>query len=156
MSDTRTIYVYEIADVVNDIVDKWSTDVIIKLEEAQNSTINGARGYAKKDTTKLRYSDKKPYINCYSNRKAGEHARALWNNKYYLSHLLEDGHIVKNQYGGPYTINSSKRVPDTTDHKNAKVTSDTETTQYDMFDDTLEDYVKKKYIEFIKKKLGGH
>lgn len=156
MSSDRTVYIYEVADVINDIVDKWSTEVIVKLEEAQNSTINGSRNYAKRETTTLSYSDKKPYIKCYTNRKVGEHARALWNRKYQLSHLLEDGHKVVTKKGGePKKIKDENRVPDTTKNHNKKVTSSMLTSSYDTFDETLEDYVKKKYIYFIKKKLGG-
>lgn len=155
MSNQRTIYMYEIADVVNEMIDVWTNETLVKLDEAQNETINGARNYAKRETTKLKYGNKKPYINCYSNRKAGDHARALWNRKYSLSHLLEDGHKVYNQSGGPYPIKNDNRVMDTTSNRNAKVTSSMETTQYDMFDETFEDYVKDKYIKKIIQKLGG-
>lgn len=38
----------------------------------------------------------------YNKKHIAEYGAKLWNRKYPLSHLLEDGHVVKNQYGGPY------------------------------------------------------
>ena len=153
MSDQRTIYIHEVADVINELVDTWTTEVVLAVEDAQNSTIEGAKRYIKKETSKLYYGGKKPYIDCYTNKKVGQHTRALWNRKYALSHLLEDGHASYNQFGGPYEVKN--RVPDTTANKNAKRTSSSLTTRYDSYDETLEDYVKESYIKFIRKKVGG-
>lgn len=49
------------------------------------------------------------YVNCFTTEKVGNGlTRRLKNTEYRLSHLLENGHKVKNQYGGPYNIKKSK------------------------------------------------
>lgn len=47
------------------------------------------------------------YRSSFTTRKKSDTHRILWNKKYQLSHLLEDGHYVYNQYGGPYPIHST-------------------------------------------------
>ena len=51
-------------------------------------------------------SKNRPYVNFFYTKKLsdeyGTYGCRLSNRKYPLSHLLEDGHVIKNQYGGPY------------------------------------------------------
>ena len=157
---TRTIEVWQIADTVNEYVTTWTAAVVSLIDRAQVKTIKDAKAFAKKETPESSKSgstnkkDENPYIDLYVQRSSSrQHWRALWNKKYPLSHLLEDGHEVHNQSGGPYEIKN--RVADTTANKNAKVTSSDETTQFDMWDETFEDFdVEKVYVDYIKEFLS--
>lgn len=67
-----------------------------------------------------RQDGEKRYRSSFTTRKKNNLSRILWNKQYQLSHLLEDGHYVYNQYGGAYDIDPKKSKYNTTvDHTKA-------------------------------------
>ena len=48
----------------------------------------------------------------YENRYLKSYGFQIWNPKHYqLTHLLEDGHLIKNQYGGPFGKARTRAIP---------------------------------------------
>ena len=61
--------------------------------------------YGKKNF--VRYHPKK-YQNCFRTKRIDAFTRRIKNTEYRLSHLLENGHMVANQYGENYNIKNSE------------------------------------------------
>lgn len=162
---SRNVPLDQLVPTLNNLIKEWSAEVVTLIEEAQDESIEVARKGIKKMTPpksgrKVTDDDgnlknAKYYINCYSIKRnvVSDHSSTLYNRKYPLSHLLEDGHEVYNQYGGPYPINrrTAKNRP------NAKVDSNMLTTKFEMWELEGEpasvDYVHRA-IKKIRK-LGG-
>lgn len=118
-----------------------------------------------KDLRKGRKEDGKHYRSSFVTRKKSDTSRFLWNREYQLSHLLEDGHHVYNQYGGPYEIHPEyplyfgyKGIP-TTLPKKPKIygsywgTSGKVTHKFGAWDKTEKhtaDFVEKELLKKLK------
>ena len=172
---SRVVPLQELGSTITDIVTEWSAEVVVLVEEAQEEAIENARKDIKKMTAKesvARYrvngdggTKKVPqYINCYAKRKnvISDHSHTLYNRKYQLSHLLEDGHVVRNQYSDKINPRTGKMNPHTweirrrtaTKLDNRKIVDNLHTAKFTMWrlegDPAAEDYIKRA-LEKIRK-----
>lgn len=165
---SKTIPLDKLGTELNNVIKGWTADVIVMVEEAQDEAIVNARKDIK-TMTPPKGSQKRPYINCYSIRRnvISEHSTTLYNTKYQLSHLLEDGHEVRNQLSDkPKNDGSGENYPHTwrihtrtaANISNAKVDDEMHTTKFEMWENegtpAAEDYIKRSLSKI--KKLGGN
>lgn len=88
-------------------LEEYSAKVYVAAVETCNEGIKESRRYINQEMVSImkgKTEDRKHYRSSFSTHKKGDLSRVLWNKQYQLSHLLEDGHYVYNQYGGNYDI----------------------------------------------------
>lgn len=111
MASNEYINLSNLGDVITKELEKFEKDVYGAMVETCEESIKEAKKEIKRDYDAVKIgksSRKKPYRSTFTTRKKGDLSRILWNKQYPLSHLLENGHYVYNQYGGPYEIKKSK------------------------------------------------
>lgn len=128
------------------------TEYGMKVDQVTENTVDelatAGRKYIK-DLTDVQFQSKafvihkpKKYQNCYRKVRIPD-GRRIKNTNYSLSHLLEDGHIVANQYGRGYSIyNSEYNTRGKTTHS-LRMWKDTE--------DMLNEELPKRIVENIDK-----
>ena len=134
----------DLASVLVSEIEDWQQEVNGNLEDAADTTIKESKKIIQelsKSTVTRRKGGAKHYRSMFTTRKPKKLKRVLWNKKYPLSHLLEDGHYVYNQFGGPYNIN-----PDNSKYG----TSGQITHHFDMWEDT-----EKQTSEYLMGYLLG-
>lgn len=104
-------------DVLKKELDEWSIQTTIKLSDAVLDTTIKASNEIKNITPKrANHTKGKNYRDCFKvkpNRSKNKNLleRTLWNEKYQLSHLLEDGHKVYTRLGKKTDPNAKKIGP---------------------------------------------
>lgn len=96
-----------LGDVILQELDEFDKSVHVALVETCDEGIKEAKKNIQKDLKSLMkgtMEDRKHYRSSFITRKQSDLSRILWNTQYQLSHLLEDGHYVYNQFGGAYDI----------------------------------------------------
>ncbi|MBQ0111921.1 MAG: hypothetical protein KBT03_02215 [Bacteroidales bacterium] len=96
-----------LGDVLRQELDDFNKSVHVAMVETCDEGIKEARKEIIRDLDTLqkgKIEDRKHYRSSFTTRKKNDLSRILWNKQYQLSHLLEDGHYVYNQYGGSYNI----------------------------------------------------
>jgi len=111
MKNNKNVMLSQFSDTVAEILDTYSYNMETELKKSLKTFGTESKDYiadlSNKDIINPKNRDK--YVHCFVNKKLGNGlARRIANTEYRLSHLLEDGHEVKNQYGGPYRIKKSK------------------------------------------------
>lgn len=129
------------SDYANE-VDRVTAETVVDVSKEGRKYI--------KDKTLAVYSQKRftihspsKYQNCFRTKKLDKFGRQIKNTRYQLSHLLEDGHKVSNQYGSNYSIYNSEYGTSGKTTKEFKVWEQTE--------DMLREYFPKKLEENIGK-----
>lgn len=94
----------EWADELNDILEDYQDDVIEKLDIAALTTANDAVKELKAKSPKSKGVKSGEYAKNWGYKKEkmpfGYTSYTIHNKKHYrLTHLLENGHMIKNQYG---------------------------------------------------------
>lgn len=118
MSVKKTVDVKHIDKAFEEIFNTYSFKM---QQELQKAVDNGGREYRKYIKEKYEEDEaqkiepyykhrQKSYKTLFATKSMGTLARRLKNTDYRLSHLLENGHEVYNQYGGPYEIHPHKIV----------------------------------------------
>lgn len=137
--------VTELSDALLTEIGSWQKSAFTDLQDSVKESATEAKKKImelSKSTVNRRSGGTKHYRSCFTTRKTGDLEQTLWNRKYPLSHLLEDGHQVYNQYGGPYAINP----------RNSKYgTSGTTTHEFDMWEETEKHTEKYLYDKVISK-----
>lgn len=143
---TRT-KIYRLGAVPKEIADaiySYGVAVEVASEEAVDKAAKQTKNFMKRKNvtperkeSERKNGDPKAYrtlFKVYSPRKKRKdyHWRVVGNKHYRLDHLLQDGHLSYNQYGGPYVIDDKKRV-----HRGltgSGWTDENHTTYYKMWD----------------------
>ena len=146
MSHQRKL-VKKLGDIPKEITDAiytYGVAVEVASEEAIQKAAKQTKNFMKRKSVtperkegERKKNDPKTYrtmYKVYSPRKKRKdyHWRVVGNQHYRLDHLLQDGHEVYNQYGGPYVIDDKKRV-----HRGIEGsgwTDENHTTYYKMWD----------------------
>lgn len=125
-----------------DQVDKMTADTVTEVSKEGRKYI--------KDKTLAVYNQKRftihtpqKYQNCFRTKKINRFRRQIKNTRYQLSHLLEDGHRVANQYGSNYSIYASEYGTTGKTTKEFKIWEDTENMLREYFPEKLEENIKK-------------
>ena len=100
-----------VASEINDILRDFIRDENRKVEQIMPEVAKDARR-----TVKAGSPGEGPYRNGwqikYENRHLKSYGFQVWNPKHYqLTHLLENGHLIKNQYGGPFGKGRTRAIP---------------------------------------------
>lgn len=96
---------------IEDLLDSIEKNLLDAVDESEMKAVEICR--RERPVLKAQFqahieqpSQTKPYVNYFATRRLsdeyGVYGCRLFNRKYPLSHLLEDGHVIKNQYGGPW------------------------------------------------------
>lgn len=96
-----------LGEAIRKELDNYKKDVYGAMVETCDEGIKESRKFIQKDMVSImkgKTEDRKHYRSSFTTRKKNELSRILWNTQYQLSHLLEDGHYVYNQYGGAHDI----------------------------------------------------
>lgn len=103
----------QLSDAIKNKLSEYQAEVYSTMTEVCESGIKFAKDEIVRDIKLIqkgngRKDGSKRYRSTFTTRKKSDTERILWNKQYPLSHLLENGHYVYNQYGGPYNIKKSK------------------------------------------------
>lgn len=161
----KTVDISQIGDAIWEEIEKWDKECNIKFSDSVLETTKEARNEIKKSTPKLDGKKSgKHYIDSYQikpnqNKNDIQMERVLWNKKYQLSHLIEDGHLVYTRLGRKEDINARKIGPLTIKKRSAingntfTVFSDNKhTAKFNIWKHT-KDYASEKLVESIKQKF---
>lgn len=148
MKKYHNISVEEFYATMKDAFTEYEKQVDRVTTETINNVAKEGRQYLKDKTiatyNKKRFVRYRPhkYQNCFRTQKI-EDGRRIKNTRYQLSHLLEDGHHVANQYGSGYSIHSSEYGTSGKTTKEFKVWEETEEMIKDVFPQKLEENIRK-------------
>lgn len=135
----------QLSNAIKEQLDEYRVEVHAVMVEVCEDGIKFAKQEIKQDlddVQKGKGRKSKRYRSTFTTRKINDTERILWNRQYPLSHLLEDGHFVYNQYGGPYDIKKSK-YGTTGDHtKKFKI--------WEITEKAVSQYVVQKVQEKLK------
>lgn len=148
------------ADVLASEIGEWTVKLNQEFEKVIKRSGTKYIQEAKKKTPTWDNEVGKQYINCFINKKTSNPlVRIIWNKKYQLSHLLENGHYVYNRKGrkknlksrvsGKYTIKHSK-YPESIGKKTTK--------SFGMWSnaaDEIEKYMEEQIKKAVKEINGG-
>lgn len=140
-SKYNTVVVDDLGEAFNKLFETFTVNVEERLERATRIEGNHAREYIKSYYSFQNKSNRSKYMSSFRTKKLNKLARELKNSEYRLSHLLEHGHKVANQYGSGYSINNS-----------IYGTKGTRTKSFKMWEKT-EEFVEEDYPKVIKKYL---
>lgn len=108
MAKIEYVDLSNLSEKIKKELDNYKKDVYGALVETCEEGIKEAKKEIVRDLDTMQKGKKselgKHYRSTFTTRKKGDLSRILWNKKYQLSHLLENGHFVYNQYGGAYEI----------------------------------------------------
>lgn len=107
----KKVHANDIGQEVSNIVRTFLEQENHKVEQIMPEVAKDARR-----TVKANSPGEGPYRNGwkieYENRKMKSYGFQVWNPKHYrLTHLLENGHLIKNQYGGPFGKDRTRAIP---------------------------------------------
>lgn len=111
MSVNNKIDANSFSKEVSDILETYSYKMELSLQKTMKIYGTEVRDYITSESKKeiIEPKNRNKYVNCFVNKKIGNGLkRRLANTEYRLSHLIENGHKVRNQYGGPYEVKRSK------------------------------------------------
>lgn len=107
MARTNVFGISSLPDEIKKQVEKYGDEIHELLSAICDEGVKKAKKEIEEFSDDLEQGEGH-YRSMFTRRKKGDLNRILWNKKYTLSHLLENGHLVYNQYGGPYEIKNSK------------------------------------------------
>ena len=107
----KKVKAVNLASEINDILRDF-----IKEENRKIETIMPEVAKDAQRTVKSLSPGDGPYRNGwrikYPNRYLKSYGFQIWNPKHYqLTHLLENGHLIKNQFGGPFGQGRTRAIP---------------------------------------------
>ena len=107
----KKIHANQIGEEITNIVRTFCREENRKVEEIMPTVAKDARR-----TLKAYSPGQGSYRNgwriVYENKYLKSYGFQIWNPKnYQLTHLLEDGHLIKNQYGGPFGQGRTRAIP---------------------------------------------
>lgn len=160
---SKVVGIDEVGDTILDYMYQFGVASLIAMEDATELTAKDTQkflkrktisptGEGKQKTNKNGKTSTVHYRTVYTVykprkkqlKKNGDIWRVVGNRSYQLDHLLEDGHVVKNDKNGKnLPIHSENRVKSTV--KSAHYDDEFHTTQYDMWENGYE-YADGKYV----------